>query len=59
LAGYEDVNDAERLCLGPALRTVVGGRAVDNTAASANEMARIETETLSTKDKLKHRELRE
>ena len=27
LAGYEDVNDAERLCLDPALRTVVGGRA--------------------------------
>ena len=25
LAGYEDVNDAERLCLDPALRTVVGG----------------------------------
>src|SRR5215469_12957589 len=24
LAGYEDVNDAERLCLDPALRTVVG-----------------------------------
>ena len=31
LAGYEDVNDAERLCLDPALRTVVGGRAKDNT----------------------------
>src|SRR5262245_3079196 len=27
LAGYEDVNDAERLCLDPALRAVVGGRA--------------------------------
>jgi hypothetical protein len=46
LAGYEDVNDAERLCLDPALRTVVGGRAKDNTAASAGEMARFETETL-------------
>jgi hypothetical protein len=46
LAGYEDVNDAERLCLDPALRTVVGGRAKDNTAASASEMARVETETL-------------
>src|SRR5262249_8514765 len=34
LAGYEDVNDAERLCLDPAFRTVVGGRAKDNTAAS-------------------------
>ena len=27
LAGYEDVNDAERLCLDPPLRTAVGGRA--------------------------------
>src|SRR5713226_230294 len=27
LAGYEDVNDAERLCLDPAMRIVVGGRA--------------------------------
>jgi hypothetical protein len=54
LAGYEDVNDAERLCLDPALRTVVGGRAKDNTAASASEMAHFETETLSTKKNLKH-----
>ena len=29
LAGYEDVNDAERLCFDPAMRTVVGGRAKD------------------------------
>ncbi len=27
LAGYEDVNDAERLCVDPAMRHVVGGRA--------------------------------
>jgi hypothetical protein len=53
-AGYEDVNDAERLCLDPALRTVVGGRAKGNTAASASEMARFESETLSTKENLKH-----
>jgi hypothetical protein len=54
LAGYEDVNDAERLCLDPALRTVVGGRAKDNTAASTSEMARFETETLSTTGNLTH-----
>jgi hypothetical protein len=30
LAGYEDVNDAERLSLDPALRAVVGGRAKDS-----------------------------
>jgi hypothetical protein len=54
LAGYEDVNDAERLCRDPALRTVVGDRANGDTAASASEMARFETETLSTKENLQH-----
>jgi Transposase DDE domain group 1 len=34
LAGYEDVNDAERLCLDPAMRIVVGGRAKNTQAAS-------------------------
>src|SRR5262245_55155577 len=54
LAGYEDVNDAERLCLDPAMRAVVGGRARDVQAASTSEMARFEAETLSTKENLKH-----
>jgi hypothetical protein len=54
LAGYEDVNDAERLCLDPALRTVVGGRAKNQAAASTSEMARFETEVLSSKENLKH-----
>ncbi|HKB35302.1 MAG TPA: IS1380 family transposase [Gemmataceae bacterium] len=54
LAGYEDVNDAERLCLDPTLRAVVGGRATDTTAASTSEMARFETETLSTTKNLQH-----
>jgi hypothetical protein len=54
LAGYEDVNDAERLRLDPAMRTIVGGRAKGNTAASTSEMARFETETLSSTDNLKH-----
>jgi hypothetical protein len=54
LAGYKDVIDAELLCLDPAMRTVVGGRAKDNTTASTSEMARFETETLSSKDNLKH-----
>jgi hypothetical protein len=53
LAGYEDVNDAEHLCLDPAMRTVVGDRAKDDTAASTSEMARIETDTLSTRENLK------
>src|SRR5262249_19598712 len=54
VAGYEDVNGAERLCLDPALRVVVGGRAKDQTAASTSEMARFEAETLSTKENLQH-----
>ena len=54
LAGYEDVNDAERLRLDPAMQTVVGGRAKDATAASTSEMARFETQTLSTQENLKH-----
>ncbi|AGI74112.1 hypothetical protein OA238_c41990 [Octadecabacter arcticus 238] len=35
LAGYEDVNDADRLALDPVMRQVVGGRAVEVQAASA------------------------
>ncbi len=55
LAGYEDVNDAERLCVDPAMRYVVGGRASqeDKQAASMSEMGRFETEILSTKPNLK------
>src|SRR4051812_13519050 len=49
-----DVNDAERLCLGSALRAVVGGRAKDTQVASTSEMARFETATLGTKANLKH-----
>ena len=47
LAGYEDVNDADRLCHDPAMRWVVGGRAVTNQAASATQMGRFETEVLT------------
>jgi hypothetical protein len=47
LAGYEDVNDAERLSLDPVMRQIVGGRAVDAQAASASQMGRFETETLA------------
>jgi hypothetical protein len=34
LAGYEDVNDAERLCHDRAMRWIVGGRAAHGSAAS-------------------------
>ena len=52
LAGYEDVNDAERLCVDPAMRHVVGGRASqpEKQAASTSEVGRFETEILSTKE---------
>jgi hypothetical protein len=53
LAGYEDGNDAERLCLDPALRIVVGGQAKNQTAASTSERARFETDTLSRTENLK------
>jgi hypothetical protein len=47
LAGYEDVNDAERLCRDPAMRWVVGGRAPMGQAASASQRSRFETEWLT------------
>src|SRR5260370_6940250 len=46
LAGYEDVNDAERLCRDPAMRWVVGDRAITGFAASASQMGRVETKWL-------------
>jgi hypothetical protein len=36
LAGYEDVNDADRLCRDPAMRWVVGDRAIMGSAAPAS-----------------------
>jgi len=47
LAGYEDVNDADRLCRDPAMRWVVGERAITGSAASASQMGRFETKWLS------------
>src|SRR3712207_6106352 len=47
LVGYEDVNDAEQLRRDPAMRWVVGGRAVREAAASASQMGRFETEWLT------------
>ncbi len=52
LAGYEDVNDAERLRVDPAMRRVVGGRANEKEAASTSEMSRFETEWLSSTENL-------
>src|SRR4051812_39867092 len=47
LAGYEDINDANRLAHDPAMRWVVGGRAVTQNAASTSQMGRFETEVLT------------
>ncbi|MDF0603958.1 IS1380 family transposase, partial [Psychromarinibacter sp. C21-152] len=52
LAGWEDVNDADRLCRDPVIRQLVGGRAVMNGAASASAMGRFETEMLAQPDNL-------
>jgi hypothetical protein len=52
LAGYEDVNDAERLCRDPAMRWVVGDRAITGSAASASQMGRFETKRLSRPENL-------
>src|ERR1700682_2280975 len=52
LAGYEDVNDAERLCGAPAMRWVVGSGAPMGRAASASQMGRFETEWLARTENL-------
>ena len=53
LAGYDGVNDADRRARDPVMRQVVGGRAVDATAAPASQMGRFEAEVLATPDNLK------
>ena len=52
LAGYEDVNDAERLCHDPAMRWVVGDQAITGYAASASQMGRFETKWLCRPENL-------
>ena len=38
LGGYEDVNDADHLGHDPAMRWIVGGKAVERQAASTSQM---------------------
>ena len=52
LAGYEDVNDAERLRHDSAMRWVVGGNAASGFAASASQMGRFETRWLTAAENL-------
>jgi hypothetical protein len=53
LAGYDDTNDAVRLSKDPAMRVVVACSGSDHNAASASEMGRFETETLTEEKNLK------
>ena len=48
LAGYEDVNDAERLARDPVMRLITGQRGFDRFAASESQMGRFETRTLTS-----------
>ncbi len=52
LAGYEDVNDAERLSCDPAMRAIVDRRGLDRHAASSSQMGRFETAWLATEENL-------
>ncbi|HZA21574.1 MAG TPA: transposase, partial [Dehalococcoidia bacterium] len=53
LAGYDDTNDAERLAQDPAMRVVVGWQGSERNAASASEMGRFETESLTQEGNLR------
>ena len=52
LAGYEDVNDADRLARDPAMRAIVGCEGLGRLAASTSQMGRFETEWLATEANL-------
>ncbi len=52
LAGYEDVNNAERLRDDPAMRWIVGGKAAQGRAASPSQMGRFETQWLAAPENL-------
>lgn len=53
LAGYEDVNDAERLRHDPAMRWIVGGKAAKGRAALPSQMGRFETRCLAAPENLR------
>lgn len=52
LAGYEDVNDADRLRHDPAMRWIIGGKAAKGCGASASQMGRFETNWLARSENL-------
>ena len=52
LAGYEDVNDAERLSLDPVMRAIVERKGLDGRAASSSQIGRFETAWLASEENL-------
>ena len=48
LAGYEDVNEADRLAHDPAMRAVVDRGGLDRRTASTSQMGRFETRWLTS-----------
>ena len=52
LAGYEDVNDADRLAHDPTMRAVVDRGGLDRHAASTSQMGRFETGWLTSEANL-------
>jgi hypothetical protein len=52
VGGYEDVNDADRLGRDPAMRWIVGGKAIERQAASTSQMGRFETQALASDENL-------
>src|ERR1700722_13350868 len=52
LAGYEDVNDAQRLPHDPPMQWIVGGKAAQGSAASPSQMGRFETRWLTAEKNL-------
>ena len=52
LAGYEHVNDADRLAHDPAMRAVVDRTGLDRQAASTSQMGRFETGWLTSETNL-------
>lgn len=52
LAGYEDVNDAEKLRNDPALRSVLSERSLEKGGAAEKTIGRFETEILTERNNL-------
>ena len=52
LAGYEYLNAADPLGRDPAIRWIIGGKAIERGGASTSQLGRFETDLLSTDDNL-------